>query len=405
MSVTNQLVSTMEDLKVFETFDAMGLKETVARGINSYGFDTPSKIQRIAIKPMIDGCDIIAQSQSGTGKTGTFTIGSIQHIDPTNPNVQVLVLSPTRELAQQTEKVARGIGQYMETSATTKGLRCASFCGGTPVHVDQKALRQGAQFVAGTPGRIYDLITRKDGPMRLDHLKYLILDEADQLLEELFAEQIRAILATGKFLESTHLAMFSATMPEEVLDLAARFLKKDHVKILVPAEEVRLKGINQYYVDCERDDWKFDVLADLYKHMSVNQAIIFANKIPTVEKLTKRMLDAGYTLECIHGDMETSERKKRLQDFRDGTSRILIATDVLARGVDVQQVSLVINYEMPNSRENYFHRIGRSGRYGRKGVSINLIGSADEMELQKDIEKSYSLTIPSLPGDLAGVDM
>jgi len=389
----------MEDLKSYDTFDALSLSPDIERGIYSYGFETPSKIQKIAIKPMMDKRDILGQSQSGTGKTGTFVIGSVSNIDPSILHPQVLVISPTRELAQQTEKVARAIGSFMEISDKSKGLRVLCATGGDPVHANLKALRQGAQFIVGTPGRIFDLI-RRDGGLRLDHLKYLIFDEADQLLEDLFAEQIKAILTVRDFPETTRLAMFSATMPAEVLELAETYLK-DPVRILLPAEEVRLKGIEQYHIVLDKEEWKFDALADLYKHMTINQAIIFVNKKHTAEKLTKRMLDEGYTLECIHGDMEVAERKKRMEDFRAGSVRILIATDVLARGIDVQQVSVVINYEMPPNRENYFHRIGRTGRYGRKGLSINLVTGADEMAMMNDIEKHYAVSIPPLPEDLS----
>ena len=405
MSSSNTIVSSAaasdpvaEGLTVYTDFGELGLEDDVLRGIYSYGFEKPSKIQRVAVKPMMEGKDILAQSQSGTGKTGTFTIGAMHHIDPTVLAPQVLVISPTRELSQQTETVAKGIGQFLQLPEKKMGLKVLSATGGTPVDHDLKALRAGAQFIVGTPGRIFDLI-RRDRGMRLDKLKYLILDEADELLADLFAEQIKAILGTGVFPASCHLAMFSATMPVDVLDLASTLLK-DPVKILLPAEEVRLEGIQQFHIPTERDEYKYDTLCDLYKHMTVNQAIIFVNKKQTAEKLTTKMISEGFTLEYIHGDMDVSERKKRMADFRGGMVRILVATDILARGIDVQTVSVVINYEMPTNRENYFHRIGRTGRYGRKGVSINLIGSADEMAMMKDIEKHYSITIPELPGDL-----
>jgi len=390
-----------EGLTVYTEFSDMGLKEDIERGIYSFGFEKPSKIQRVAIKPMMDGSDLLAQSQSGTGKTGTFTIGAISNIDPTIQAPQVLVISPTRELSQQTEKVARGIGAFLKVSEHQTGIKVLSACGGTPVDQDLKALRGGAQFIVGTPGRIFDLIRRERG-MRLDKLKYLILDEADELLADLFADQIQAILQTGAFPPSCKLAMFSATMPVEVLDLASSYLKNP-IRILLPADEVRLEGISQYHIPCEKDEWKYDTLCDLYKHMAINQAIIFVNKRQTAEKLTKRMTDEGFTLECIHGDMDAAERKKRMTDFRSGLSRILVATDIIARGIDVQAVSLVINYEMPPNRENYLHRIGRTGRYGKKGVSINLIGGEMEMEMMNDIEKHYSIKIPVLPNDLASV--
>jgi ATP-dependent RNA helicase len=231
-------------------------------------------------------------------------------------------------------------------------------------------------------------------------MKYLVLDEADQLFDDLFLEQIEHILSIGEFGEGTHLAMFSATMPEAVLHLASKYLVKP-VKILLPAEEVRLEGITQYHIAMEQESWKFETFVDLFKHLTVNQAIVFVNKRAKAETLTKQMLNAGYTLEYIHGDMDVSERKKRMDDFRNGNVRILVATDILARGIDVQTVSVVINYEMPMNRENYLHRIGRCGRFGRKGLSINLISGSDEMSMMQDIEKHYSIKIGELPMDLS----
>ena len=396
-SISSETSAKAYEVITFDTFDTMGLQEDILRGIYSYGFSTPSKIQRVAIKPMIDNHDILAQSQSGTGKTPTFVIGSMSAVEPTLQSPQVLVLSHTRELANQTADVAKGIGQYLKVSEKETGIKVMTATGGTPVNEDMKALRRGAQFIVGTPGRIFDLIKRG---MNLSHLKWLVLDEADQLFEDLFADQIREILGTGAFPSSTKLAMFSATMPVDVLDIAERFLK-DPVRILLPPEEVRLEGIKQYHVDCEQAEWKYDVLADLYKHMTINQAIIFVNKKATAESLTHRMGKDGYTLEYIHGEMEPAERRKRMDDFRKSKVRILIATDVLARGIDVQTVSTVINYEMPQSRENYFHRIGRCGRFGRKGLSINLIAGAEEFAMMNDIEKHYSISIPHLPEDMS----
>jgi len=384
--------------EIHESFDTMGLSDELLHGIYANGFDKPSKIQRIAITPMRNRRDIVAQSQSGTGKTGTFTIGSLSVIDPRNQTPQVLVLTPTRELAQQTEKVARALGQYLKISDTQEGIKVLCATGGSPVSQDQRLLRAGAQFVVGTPGRIFDLIRR--GDLKLRNMKYLVLDEADQLFDDLFLEQIEHILRIGEFGEDTRLAMFSATMPETVLHLAEKYLVKP-VRILLPAEEVRLEGIKQYHIVLEREEWKFDAFADLFKHITVNQAIVFVNKRAKAEILTKRMLDAGYTLEYIHGEMDVSERKKRMDDFRNGSVRILVATDILARGIDVQTVSVVINYEMPSNEENYFHRIGRCGRYGRKGMSINLVSGGEEQAMMAHLEKHYSIKIPELPEDLS----
>jgi translation initiation factor 4A len=382
------MTDIQDDVKAYETFDEMGLSEELSRGIYTYGFEQPSKIQQLAIVRMKERCDILAQSQSGTGKTGAFTIGALSAVDSTIKAPQVLVICPTRELSQQTERVAKSIGNYM-------GLKVLSATGGNQLRADIQALKGGAQFVVGTPGRIFDLICR--GELSVEQMRYVILDEADQMLEDLFADQIKAIL-NNKFPPTTSLALFSATMPDNVLEIAETYLNKP-TRILLPPDEVTLDGIKQYYVQLEREDWKLPVLLDLYQQITVNQALIYVNKRQKAEWLAKQLSAHGFTLEFIHGEMDVAERKKRMEDFRSGQTRVLISTDLLARGIDVQQVSLVINYEMPIQRENYVHRIGRSGRYGKKGAAINLV-YGDEMNAVKEIETHYSTTIHELPEDL-----
>jgi translation initiation factor 4A len=378
-----------DELKMYETFDQMGIQDNLVRGIYSYGFEVPSKIQQLAIVPMSKHTDILAQAQSGTGKTGAFTIGSLSVLDPSIKAPQVLVICPTRELAQQTERVARALGCHLD-------LKVLSATGGNQLRSDISTLKAGAQFIVGTPGRIYDLIRR--GDLVVDHIKYVILDEADQMLEDLFLEQIKAIL-DFKFPSTTHLALFSATMPANVLEVAETYLSNP-VRILLPPDEVTLEGIKQYYVEMEREDWKLPVLLDLYQQIAVNQALIYVNKRQKAEWLAKQLSAQGFSLEYIHGEMDVADRKKRMEDFRSGQVRVLISTDLLARGIDVQQVSLVINYEMPVQRENYVHRIGRSGRYGKKGAAINLI-YGDEKNSMKEIERHYSTVVNELPEDLS----
>ena len=382
-----------DTLQMYDSFDEMGLNDSLIRGVYSYGFENPSKIQKIAIVPMSKHTDILAQSQSGTGKTGAFTVGSLSIVDTSIKAPQVLVICPTRELAQQTERVARALGTYM-------GLKVLSATGGNQLRNDISALKAGAQFVVGTPGRIFDLIRR--GDLSVEHIKYVILDEADQMLEDLFAEQIKAIL-DNKFPSNTRLALFSATMPQNVIEIAETYLNNP-VRILLPPDEVTLEGIKQYYVGCEREDWKLPILLDLYQQIAVNQALIYVNKRQKAEWLAKQLSAQGFTLEYIHGEMEVGERKKRMEDFRSGQVRVLISTDLLARGIDVQQVSLVVNYELPMQRENYVHRIGRSGRYGKKGVAINLV-YGDEINTLKEIEKHYSTVVSELPEDLASLSV
>lgn len=391
--MTDNSETIQDELRMYDSFDEMGLNDELIRGIYSYGFENPSKIQQLAIVPMSKHTDILAQSQSGTGKTGAFTVGSLSVVDTSIKAPQVLVICPTRELAQQTERVARALGNYM-------GLKVLSATGGNQLRSDISSLKSGAQFIVGTPGRIFDLIRR--GDLSVEHIKYVILDEADQMLEDLFAEQIKAIL-DNKFPSSTRLALFSATMPQNVLEVAENYLNNP-VRILLPPDEVTLDGIKQYYVNLEREDWKLPVLLDLYQQIAVNQALIYVNKRQKAEWLAKQLAAQGFTLEYIHGEMEVGERKKRMEDFRSGQVRVLISTDLLARGIDVQQVSLVVNYELPVQRENYVHRIGRSGRYGKKGVAINLI-YGDELNTLKEIEKHYSTHINELPEDLSSLSI
>jgi translation initiation factor 4A len=391
--MTENSDTVQADPKIYESFDEMGLSDEIIRGIYSYGFETPSKIQQVAIVPMSKNNDILAQSQSGTGKTGAFTIGALSVVDSSIKAPQVIVICPTRELSQQTERVARALGNYM-------GLKVLSATGGNQLRSDISILKAGAQFIVGTPGRIFDLIRR--GDLAIEHMKYIILDEADQMLEDLFAEQIRTIL-DNKFPASTRLALFSATMPANVVEVAEHYLSNP-VRILLPADEVTLDGIKQYYVGLEREEWKLPVLLDLYQQIAVNQALIYVNKRQKAEWLAKQLAAQGFTLEYIHGEMEVADRKKRMEDFRSGQVRVLISTDLLARGIDVQQVSLVVNYELPVQRENYIHRIGRSGRYGKKGVAINLIYGG-EMNSLKEIEKHYSTTVHELPDDLASLSI
>lgn len=381
------------DLKTYDSFDTMDLPEALLRGIYAYGFERPSDIQTKAIMPIKEGRDVIAQARSGTGKTATFCIGSMCKIDPSLRKPQVLIIVHTRELAQQIRSVASSLGEYL-------GISAYSATGGTPIRDDLKALERGVHIMIGTPGRIYDLMNRR--ALARDMIRVLILDEADQMLEDRFKEQIVCILEMG-FPTQCQVALFSATMPTSVAEFAEGLLKNP-VRILVPPEEVTLVGIKQYFVALDREEWKYDVLCDLYKQLTINQALIYCNKRQKAEWLAEKMKQEGFPLSFIHGDMDPEERTRRMKEFRSGEVRIMISTDLLARGIDVQQVSLVINYELPTQQENYIHRIGRSGRFGRKGVAINLV-SPDEMRALEEIRSHYSTQIVTLPEDLASLTM
>jgi translation initiation factor 4A len=378
---TNDVVETT-------SFNDMALKEDLLRGIYAYGYEKPSKIQQKGIVPMVKGRDILAQAQSGTGKTGTFVIGSLSHVDVKLNKPQVLILVHTHELADQIYTVAKAIGFKMK-------LKPLLAVGGRNVKEDIKELEDGIHYVVGTPGRVYDLINR--GALPLDDIKWIIMDEADHMLEDLFYKQVVAILSKG-FPETTKVALFSATMVPSVISVAEKILNNP-VRILIPPTEVRLEGIQQYYVGLEREDFKFECICDLYKNLNITQAVIFCNKKQKAEMLKDKMEMLGYPISCIHGDLDKNERKKRMEDFKNGDTRVMIATDIIARGIDIQQLSLVINYELPQNRENYIHRIGRAGRYGRKGTTINLL-LKEESELMDNICSYYGIKINELPSNL-----
>jgi len=374
--------------EIVETFDAMQLPEELLRGIYSYGFEKPSAIQQRAIRPAISGRDLIAQAQSGTGKTATFAIGCLAVIDQKVQECQALILAPTRELACQIQKVVLALGDYMD-------IKVHACVGGTAVRDDIRTLQAGVHIVVGTPGRVNDMITRR--ALRLDSMKQFFLDEADEMLSRGFKEQIYDIF---KFLpEQVQVCLFSATMPLDVLEVTDRFMREP-IRILVKKDELTLEGIKQFYIAVDREEWKLETLCDLYETLTITQAIIYCNTRRKVDWLQEEMQKRDFTVSCMHGDMDQKERDIIMREFRTGSSRVLITTDLLARGIDVQQVSLVINFDLPTNRENYIHRIGRSGRFGRKGVAINFLTEGDVRYL-RDIEQFYTTEISEMPMDVA----
>lgn len=380
--------SRRKNESVCSTFDEMGLKPDLLRGIYAYGFERPSAIQQRAIRPIVTGRDTIAQSQSGTGKTAVFSISCLQIIDDRTSEPQILILSPTRELAEQTQRVVNSLGDFMK-------VRCHACIGGKSMGEDLKQLdRGGVQIVSGTPGRVFDLIRRR--ALRTKELKALVIDEADEMLNQGFKEQIYDIY---RFLPpSTQVVLVSATLPGEVLTMTKKFMN-DPVQVLVKRDELTLEGIKQFFVAVEKEEWKFDTLCDLYDTLTITQAVIFCNTRQKVDWLAKKMKEASFTVSAMHGDMEQGTRDSIMEEFRSGASRVLIATDLWGRGIDVQQVSLVICYDLPQSRELYIHRIGRSGRFGRKGVAINFVRNED-VRILRDIEQYYSTQIDEMPGNV-----
>jgi translation initiation factor 4A len=374
--------------EIYDNFDKMNLKEDLLRGVYAYGFEKPSAIQQRAIVPLASGKDIIAQAQSGTGKTATFTIGILQRIDVNVNQTQALILAPTRELAQQIQKVVLHLGDY-------QGIKCHSCIGGTRIRDDIQKLQAGVHVVVGTPGRVYDMLYRR--VLTPDSIKIFILDEADEMLSRGFTDQIYEIF---RYLPpDTQVGLFSATMPPDALSITEKFMNSP-LQILVKKDELTLEGIKQFYINIEREDWKLETLTDLYEELNIAQAVIFCNTRRKVDFLTEKLKQKDFTVSSTHGDISQRERDVILSEFRTGSSRILITTDLLARGIDVQQVSLVINYDLPKNTENYIHRIGRSGRFGRKGVAINFVTVEDGAAL-KNIESFYNTQIEEMPNNIA----
>ncbi|KTW26924.1 ATP-dependent RNA helicase eIF4A [Pneumocystis jirovecii RU7] len=337
------------------------------------------------------GCsyrDVIAQAQSGTGKTATFSISVLQKIDIGLRQCQALILAPTRELAQQIQKVVIAIGDFMH-------VECHACIGGTNIRDDMQILQSGVHVVVGTPGRVHDMIQRR--ALRTDAIKIFVMDEADEMLSRGFKDQMYDIFQLLP--PSTQVVLLSATMPQDVLEVTTKFMR-DPIRILVKKDELTLEGIKQFYIAVEREDWKLDTLCDLYETVTITQAVIFCNTRRKVDWLTEKLTSRDFTVSAMHGDMQQSEREILMKEFRSGSSRILIATDLLARGIDVQQISLVINYDLPSNRENYIHRIGRGGRFGRKGVAINFVTS-DDVRMMRDIEQFYSTQIEEMPMNVA----
>jgi len=388
MSSEGVTVTGAEEYPVFESFDDYDLDENLLRGIYSYGFEKPSAIQQRGIKPILDGRDTIGQAQSGTGKTATFVIGALQRIDIGLKATQALILAPTRELANQIQKVALALGDYQK-------VRCHSCIGGTSVRDDIDKLREGQHLVVGTPGRVFDMIGKRH--LRVDDLLTFVMDEADEMLSRGFKDQIYDIFKTMP--PNIQVCLFSATMAPEILDLTTKFMR-DAVRILVKKDELTLEGIRQFYVAIEKEEWKLDTLCDLYETLTITQAIIYCNTRRKVDFLADQLGKRDFTISTMHADLDQKERDLVMREFRSGSSRVLISTDLLARGIDVQQVSLVINFDLPQNMENYLHRIGRSGRFGRKGVAINFVTNSD-VRAMKDIEKYYHTQIEEMPMDIA----
>jgi translation initiation factor 4A len=376
--------------KSIESWDDLDLKTDLLRGIYNYGFENPSNIQKQAILPIIQGKEIIAQAQSGCGKTGTFAISSLQIVDLQINKTQVLIIAPTHELVHQIAMVTQSIGGSMAN------LRVKTLVGGTSIREETEDLKKNVpHIIVGSAGRIYDMIRRR--AINVYDVKLFVLDEADEMLSRGFKDQIYNIFQ--HFSDSVQVALFSATVPDEMLIVANKFMRNPET-VRVENEKLSLAGIQQYFAAMQDDNAKYEMLKQIFGQLSVNQSIIYANSVGRVIDLYDSMIRDGFSVCCIHSSMRKEDREKAFYEFRTGVYRVLISSNVTARGIDIQQVSTVINFDVPNCVHNYLHRIGRSGRWGRKGLAINFITRQD-ISMLKRIESHYKTEIKELPSDFA----
>jgi translation initiation factor 4A len=361
------------------SFDTMDLKDELLRGIYGYGYENPSIIQQKSIPIIVAGKDLVAQSKSGTGKTSSFSIGALQLVSDASDKCQVIIVSPTRELALQTYSVITGLAKYM------KYINIGLCIGGMSSR--QQDLQE-SQIVIATPGRLLNVVA--NGQLNTSSLKMIVIDEADEMLSQGFIEQIQGIfiqVVPG----DAQVLLFSATYPESLREMTSKFMNNPEL-LYLEQSQTTVEGIQQFYIDIGEEQHKFATLCDLYHSIKISQAIIYVSSKKRVQVLGERLLSQGYTVSMIHGDLRQEERNEIMQQFRSGSTRILLSSDLTARGIDVQSVNLVINYDFPVSLENYIHRIGRSGRFGRKGVAITFITSTEYQSL-KNLEAFYSTEI------------
>lgn len=350
------------------------IKEEILKAIEELGYEKPSPIQSRAIKPMLEGGDIIGQAQTGTGKTAAFSIPILNNVDPKDRNLQAVILCPTRELAIQVSEEIRKLAKYMH------GVRTLPIYGGQPIDRQIKALKGGVQIVIGTPGRVIDHMNRRT--LKLSNVSMAVLDEADEMLDMGFREDIETILEGMN--EDRQTALFSATMPKSILEITKKY-QKDPTHIKVVRKELTVSNIKQYYMEVRPYD-KLEALSRIMDVYNPKLSVVFTNTKKGADELVSELQARGYLADSLHGDMKQVQRDIVMSKFRSTTIDILVATDVAARGIDVDDVECVINYELPQDEEYYVHRIGRTGRAGREGIAFSFVFGKDMRRL-RDIER------------------
>ena len=377
-------------------FEEMGLSEEIQKAVRYMGFEEASPIQAKAIPAMISGIDLIGQAQTGTGKTAAFGIPILEKVDPKLKKLQAIVLCPTRELAIQVADEIRNLSRYMH------GIKVLPIYGGQDIVKQIRSLKSGTQIVIGTPGRVMDHMRRKT--MKLDFVHTVVLDEADEMLNMGFREDIEFVLSGVP--EERQTVLFSATMPKPIMEITKKFQNNAKV-IKVTKKELTVPNIEQYYYDVKPKK-KEEVLSRLLDIYSPRLSVVFCNTKKQVDLLENALLGRGYFAAGLHGDMKQEQRDRVMQGFRTGKTEILVATDVAARGIDVDEVEAVFNYDLPQDDEYYVHRIGRTGRAGREGRAFSFVSGKEVYKL-KEIQrycktKIYAQKVPSL-NDVANTKM
>lgn len=366
-----------------KSFDELGLKPELLKGLYAMKFNKPSKIQEKALPLLISNPpkNMIGQSQSGTGKTAAFSLTMLSRVDESIKEPQAICLAPTRELARQTMEVITTMGKF--SSITTQLVVPELVPRGQAVH---------AQIIVGTPGLVNDLVNRR--LININNIKVFVLDEADNMLD---AQNLgdQCVRLKKRIPKTAQLVLFSATFPEEVRRYAERFVPNAN-SLQLKQEELNVAGIKQLYMDCRSEDHKFEVLCELYGLLTIGSSIIFVEKKDTSEKLWHKMKQEGHKVSLLHGSLEAGERDRLIDDFREGRSKVLITTNVLARGIDIASVSMVVNYDLPvmgperrADPSTYLHRIGRTGRFGRVGVSVSFVASERDLKVLQAIQQYF----------------
>ena len=372
-----------------DNFDDLKLSNELIKGVYLHGFTQPTPIQIKGINSITTGKDCILQSQSGTGKTATYLLGVMNRLDPEEKTCQGIIITPTRELADQVHNVAEDLAKYTE-------YKIAKCIGGTDVSKNRTDLKTSS-VVVGTLGRIYHMISEKK--INIHKLKFIVLDEADEILSDGISEKLQNIFEKAP--SGIQVVLISATMSINVFNASKKFTHEP-IKILLKNNEVVVNLISQFYLDVETEDLKFDTLLDLYNLVSTSQAIIFCNTIRKVEWLEQNLKQNNFAITVIHSNMSQPERDSVVKNFRDGKTRLLLTTDLLSRGIDIPQVNMVVNFDLPPNKETYVHRIGRCGRFDKKGVAITMVKMTDPTDVKtfNRMKHFYKMDIKEMPDSI-----